>query len=399
MTEPLTEAERPPRHSGSQVPIPAWFMRGGTSRGPFFRASDLPREAALRNRVLLAVMGSPHPLQVDGIGGGHPLTSKAGIVSPSREAGVDLDFTFAQLLPESTDVQTTANCGNMLSAVVPFAVESGLIEAAADETTVVVRTLNTGLLADITIQTPTRGDHADPRRTVTYAGQTAIDGVRGTAAPIRIMFRDTEGSVAGSLLPTGNTRDVVDLEDGRRLTVTLIDNGQPMVLVRADDVGRTGYETPAELDDDAELKDLLEELRIACAATMGLGDVRDKSYPKMALLAAPRAGGDLSTRCFIPHRAHESLGVLAAVTVATAACMDGTVAHDLVEQASGPERRLALEHPSGEIAVDLQLSDDARVLRAGITRTARLLMSGDVWIPADVWNPTESETPTNGATS
>lgn len=376
----------------SQTAIPAHFMRGGTSRGPFFHVSDMPGDRELRDRVLVSLMGSPHPLQVDGIGGGHPLTSKAGIVSGSDEAGIDLDFAFVQLQPGSTSVQTTANCGNMLSAVVPYALETGLIEPGGETTTAVVRTLNTGLVSEITVRTPEVGTGPDSRRVVAYDGDTAIDGVGGTASPIRIMFRDTEGSVASSLLPTGHERDVVVLAGGRELEATLIDNGQPMILVRAADVGRTGYESTEELNDDADLKELLEELRIEGAGLMGLGDVRDKSYPKMTLLAEPRGGGAVSTRCFIPHVAHESIGVLAAVTVATAVCMDGTVAHDLAESGIGRQRTLAIEHPSGNFDVDLELSDRGEVLRAGITRTARLLMSGNLWVPRTVWDP-ESEIP------
>lgn len=388
----MTASPTPAGWVASQTAIPAHFMRGGTSRGPFFHVSDMPGDRELRDRVLVSLMGSPHPLQVDGIGGGHPLTSKAGIVSGSDEAGIDLDFAFVQLQPGSTSVQTTANCGNMLSAVVPYALETGLIEPGGETTTAVVRTLNTGLVSEITVRTPEVGTGADSRRVVAYDGDTAIDGVGGTASPIRIMFRDTEGSVASSLLPTGHERDVVVLASGRELEATLIDNGQPMILVRAVDVGRTGYESTEELNDDADLKELLEELRIEGAGLMGLGDVRDKSYPKMTLLAEPRGGGAVSTRCFIPHVAHESIGVLAAVTVATAVCMDGAVAHDLAESGIGRQRTLAIEHPSGNFDVDLELSDRGEVLLAGITRTARLLMSGNLWVPRTVWDP-ESEIP------
>jgi 4-oxalomesaconate tautomerase len=388
----VTASSTPTTWAASQTAIPALFMRGGTSRGPFFHVSDVPGDRELRDRVLVSLIGSPHPLQVDGIGGGHPLTSKAGIVSHSDEAGIDLDFTFVQLQPGSTSVQTTANCGNMLSAVVPYALETGLIEPDGETTTAVVRTLNTGLLSEITVLTPEAGTGTEPRRVVAYDGDTAIDGVGGTASPIRIMFRDTEGSVASSLLPTGHARDVVVLAGGRELEATLIDNGQPMILVRAADVGRTGYESTDELNDDAALKELLEDLRIEGAELMGLGDVRDKSYPKMTLLAEPRGGGAVSTRCFIPHVAHESIGVLAAVTVATAVCTDGTVAQDLADPGTGRQRTLAIEHPSGDFDVDLELSDRGEVLRAGITRTARLLMSGNLWVPRTVWDP-ESEVP------
>lgn len=339
-------------------------------------------------------MGSPHPLQVDGIGGGHPLTSKVGIVAPSEEEGVDLDFVFAQLQPDGVGVQTTANCGNMLSAVVPYALETGLVRPSGETTTTVVRTLNTGLLSEITVRTPRSGEHNRDDFAVVYEGDTSIDGVEGTSAPIEIKFRDTAGSVASSLLPTGNERDVLVLESGQELEVTMIDNGQPMVLVRADDVGRTGFESTSRLNEDDDVKTLLEELRLKCGGLMGLGDVREKSYPKMTLVAPPRNGGAVTTRCFIPHVAHESIGVLAAVTVATAVCMKGSVARDLAAPGEGLERKLSIEHPSGEFVVDAQLSEDGDVRRAGITRTARLLMSGEVYVPRNVWDPSAEHMPT-----
>lgn len=271
------------RRVGDQTAIPYALMRGGTSRGPVFLATALPEDQQLRDEVLLSVMGSPHPLQVDGIGGGHPLTSKAGIVERSTADGIELDFTFVQLHPETKTVQATQNCGNMLAAVVPFAVEAGLIEPVEDVIEVVVRTLNTGLIARIGIQTPElNGD-----RYVQYSGDAAIAGVAGTAAPVDIRFLNTVGSIASALLPTGNVTDVVTV-DGVEYTVTLIDNGQPLVIIRADDLGVTGYELVEELNENTQLKDRVERLRLAAAEAMGLGDVTNASYPKMTLVAAPR---------------------------------------------------------------------------------------------------------------
>ncbi|MDH5539867.1 MAG: 4-oxalomesaconate tautomerase, partial [Rhizobacter sp.] len=283
-----------------QTAIPCLLMRGGTSRGPFFDAATLPADIALRDKVLLAVMGSPDKRQIDGLGGAHPLTSKVGIVSRGSRSGVDLDFLFAQLQPDADTVDTTPNCGNMLAAVVPFALETGMARPKGDTTTLRVLTLNTDMQCDITVQTPM----TPQGRQVEYEGQARIDGVPGHSAPITINFLDTAGSVAPGLLPTGKVLDEID-----GLRVTCIDNGMPLVMLRAADVGRTGYETVAEMNADSELKTRLEALRIKAGHLMQLGDVAKKNYPKMTLIAVPRAGGSLCTRSFIPHVCHDAIGV------------------------------------------------------------------------------------------
>jgi 4-oxalomesaconate tautomerase len=377
-----------PRLLGSQLAVPCWYMRGGTSKGPFLRSDDLPKDTAARDAILLAAMGSPDPRQIDGLGGAHPLTSKAGIVSPSELPGVDLEFQFAQLQPDSDRVDTTANCGNMLAAVVPFAVESGLLTPDGDTTTARVLTLNTGLVAEISVPTPP-GDHG---RHVEYRGDTRIDGVPGTAAPVTINVLDTAGSVCGSLLPTGNVRDTVDVEGFGPLDVTCIDNGQPLVIVNAAHLNRTGQESVGALNKDAELKERLEALRLSCGVLMGLGDVTAKNYPKMTLVSPPAHGGTLNTRSFIPHVCHESIGVLAAVTAATACVIKGTVAHDLAEVAGVGSATVSVEHPSGEFSVQLGLNpaSPGGVASSGLLRTARLLMAGDVLVPAHLWTPPAS---------
>lgn len=357
-----------------QTPIPCLFIRGGTSRGPFFRESDLPADIATRDKVLLAVMGSPDKRQIDGLGGAHPLTSKVGIVRPGTEPGVDLEFLFAQLQPDKDTVDTTPNCGNMLAAVVPFALETGMVAPRGDATTLRVLTRNTGMQCDITVQTP------DGR--VEYAGDARIDGVPGTSAPITINFLDTAGSVCSGLLPTGHVRDEID-----GIVVTCIDNGMPLVLFKAADVGRTGYETAAELNADTELKARIERLRLACGHAMGLGDVTDKNYPKMTLIAPPRAGGSICTRSFIPHVCHEAIGVLAAVTVGTACVLDGSVCDGIAVMPAGTTKTVSVEHPSGEFSVELGVdpADPQNVTRAALLRTARLIMRGEVMIPAAIW--------------
>ena len=362
-----------------QRAIACMLMRGGTSRGPFFLEADLPRDPAARERVLLAAMGSPDLRQIDGLGGAHPLTSKVGIVRPSTTPGVDLDFLFAQLQPASDQVDLTPNCGNMLAAVLPFALERGLLPLQEGVTSARILTLNTGMQCDVTVQTP--------GRKLRYGGEARIDGVPGTAAPVTIDFLDTAGSVCTGLLPTGRVRDRIALTgaDGAPLAldVTCIDNGMPMVLLRAADLGLGGHETVAELNADAPLRQTLEALRLAAGHLMGLGDVGARSYPKMCLVAPPANGGTIATRCFIPHVCHDAIGVLAAVTVATACMLEGAVTQGLAQVGAGLAQRVSVEHPSGELSVELALDPNqpGQVVRAALLRTARLIMRGEVLIP------------------
>ena len=353
---------------GSQTPIPCCFMRGGTSRGPFFLATDLPQEIEKRDKVLLAAVGSPDPRQIDGLGGAHPLTSKVGIVKKSDDEGVDLEFLFAQLQPDSDKVDTKPNCGNMLAAVVPFALERGVVKAKGETSTFRVLTINTGMLCDITVQTP--------GGVVEYSGNTAIDGVPGTAAPIKINFLDTAGSVCPGLLPTGKIQDTIC-----GINVTCIDNGMPMVIMHAQDMGVTGYETAAELNQNGRLKQALEELRLAASLQMGLGDTKEKSYPKMCLISKPRQGGAINTRCFIPHVCHEAVGVLGAVTIATACVIKGSVCDGIAEVSQGLSRNISVEHPSGEFTIEITTDNDNNVTSASLLRTARLIMRGELMVP------------------
>jgi 4-oxalomesaconate tautomerase len=369
-----------------QSAIPCLFMRGGTSRGPFFLETNLPSDAKIRDRVLLAALGSPDRRQINGLGGANPLTSKVGIVRRSAEPGVDLDFLFAQVMVDQALVDTTPNCGNMLAAVVPFALEVGLVQPQGDTTTLRVLTRNTGMLCAITVQTS--GGCVD------YEGDARIDGVPGTAAPIVINFLDTAGSVCATLLPTGHVRDRVEVQAGSdgegfdpfSLDVTCIDNGMPLVMMRASDLGRTGYESVAELNADATLKDRLEAIRLKTARLMGLGDVSSKTYPKMCLIAPPRAGGAVATRCFIPHVCHDAIGVLAAVTVGTACVLDGSVTQGMAHVPPGDKKSVSVEHPSGEFTVELGIdpTDSQNITRAALVRTARLLMRGEVMVPSHI---------------
>jgi len=341
------------------------WMRGGTSKGGFFLAEDLPADVAERDRLLLRIMGSPDPRQIDGMGGANPLTSKVAVVKASARDGVDVDYLFLQVFVDQAIVTDAQNCGNMLAGVGPFAIERGLVAAADGETNITVFMENTGQIARATVQTP--GGR------VSYEGAARIDGVPGTAAPIPLLFSDTAGSSCGALLPTGNATDVVE-----GVRVTLIDNGMPSVILAAEDLGVTGYETCAELEGNAELRARLEAIRQAAGLLMNLGDVSAKSVPKMVLVSAARSGGAINTRSFIPHRCHDSIGVLGAVTVATACLVEGSPAQRLAQLPIAARMVVEVEHPSGVTECVLE-TEGGVVLRAGMLRTARKLMDGFVF--------------------
>jgi 4-oxalomesaconate tautomerase len=341
-------------------------MRGGTSKGAYFLAADLPADEAQRDELLLAVMGSPDPRQIDGIGGAHPLTSKVAVIRPSEQAGIDVDYLFLQVQVDAPVVSAEQPCGNILAGVGPFAIERGLVPAKETVTPVTIRMVNTGAVA--TEHVPTPGGE------VCYDGDTAIDGVPGTAAALVIDFRDTAGSVAPSLLPTGH---IVDDVDG--IELTLIDNGMPVAILAAEALGVTGYETPAALEASGSLRERVEALRLRSGKLMGLGDVTTTTVPKMCLVAPPAGDGSLTTRMFIPHRVHTAIGVLAAVTVATAAAIEGSVPARYRRQGNGVVR---LEHPTGWFDAVVEVSqgtDGIQVGRSGIVSTARLLLDGVVY--------------------
>jgi 4-oxalomesaconate tautomerase len=359
-----------------QTAIPCTIMRGGTSKGLYFLASDLPADVPTRDKVLLAAMGSPDARQIDGLGGAHPLTSKVAVIAPASRPDADVDYLFLQVSVYKAEVSDSQNCGNLLAGVGPFAIEQGLVRATGDLTTVRIHMLNTESIAVAAIQTP----GGRPR----YDGDARIDGVPGTAAPIPIDFLDVAGSSCGALLPTGNAKDVVN-----GIEVTCIDNGMPVVVMRASDFGKTGYEAPEALEADADLKAKVEAIRLTVGPMMNLGDVTKKTVPKMCLAAPAQHGGAISTRNFIPHRVHEAIGVFGAVSVATACVVPGSVAAEVsgLDGAAG-ERTLDVEHPTGffSVAMDVGVEDGAvTVRRAALLRTARKLMRGEVYVPASVW--------------
>ncbi|MGQ0525918.1 MAG: 4-oxalomesaconate tautomerase [Betaproteobacteria bacterium] len=358
-----------------QTRIPCVLMRGGTSRGPFFMTSDLPSDPRQRDEVLLAAMGSPHDYQVDGIGGANPLTSKVAMISKSRHANADVDYLFAQVLINEKLVDTKPNCGNMLVAVGPFAIEAGLVPARHPETTVRIFNVNTQALVEAIVQTP-GGE-------VTYEGDAAIDGVPGTAAPVKLNFKSAIGSVTGKLLPTGRPLDVID-----GIEVRCVDVAMPMILMRAEQFGKTGHETAAELDADRDLYARMEPIRRKAGQLMGMGDVSKLVVPKIGLLAKPRNGGTLASRYFVPYSCHKAHAVTGTVCVACACAIPGTVAAQIAPLSPAPQGIVSIEHPSGMIAIDLdvELGGTPPVMRrAALIRTARRIFDGHVYVPAPVW--------------
>ncbi|WP_115529258.1 MULTISPECIES: 4-oxalomesaconate tautomerase [Xanthomonas] len=343
--------------------VRAMWMRGGTSKGGFFLADDLPADTAARDALLLRAYGSPDLRQIDGMGGADPLTSKVAVVSRSTRADADVDYLFLQVAVEQAQISDAQNCGNMLAGVAPFALERGLLPTHHGQTDVRIFMRNTGTLATATVHTP--GGR------VTYAGDARIDGVPGTAAPIALAFAEIAGSSCGALLPTGHA---VDMLDG--VAVTLIDNGMPCVVLRAADVGISGYEDRATLDADDALKARLESIRLQAGPLMQLGDVSAATVPKMMLVAAPRNGGAISVRSFIPHRCHASIGVLGAVTVATACLLPESPAHALAQLPGGSIQQVDVEHPSGMTGCVIERDAHGAVVHAAVVRTARKLFDG-----------------------
>lgn len=352
--------------SAARNGVRAMWMRGGTSKGGYFLKDDLPSDPAARDAFLLRVMGSPDARQIDGLGGADPLTSKVAVVSKSVRPDVDVDYLFLQVFVDKPIVTDAQNCGNILAGIGPFAIERGLVSAGDGETRVRIFMENTGQIAVATVGTP------DGR--VTYAGDARIDGVPGTAAPIPIVFKDTAGSSCGALLPTGNEVDTID-----GVAVTLIDNGMPCVVMASGDFGLTGTESPAELNANAELKARIEAIRLKAGPLMNLGDVAEKSVPKMTLVSAAQAGGAISTRTFIPHVCHQAIGVLGAVSVATACLLKNGPAERTAKLQRAREMLISIEHPTGEFTVTASLDDDGNLTEAGVLRTARKLFDGLVY--------------------
>lgn len=342
------------------------WMRGGTSKGGYFLAEDLPADVAVRDKLLLEIMGSPDKRQIDGMGGADPLTSKIAVVKRSTRPGVDVDYLFLQAFVDQPIITDAQNCGNILAGIGPFAIERGLVSAQDGETRVTIFMENTEQIAVARVKTP--------GGKVAYAGDAHLDGVPGTASPIPVVFKDTAGSSCGALLPTGKVVDVID-----GVEVTCIDNGMPVVILRAADVGITGEETRDALDANTALKAKLESIRLQAGPMMNLGDVKEKTVPKMTMVSAPKQGGVISTRTFIPHRCHASIGVLGAVSVATACALAGSPAAQLAQLPAGARKVMPIEHPIGESTIIVELDAQGSVETAAVLLTARKLFDGVVF--------------------
>ncbi len=360
-----------------QRAIPCTLMRGGTSKGLYFHSRDLPAERAARDRVLLAAMGSPDARQIDGVGGAHPLTSKVALIGPATRPDADVDYLFLQVAVDRAEVSDAQNCGNILAGVGPWAIENGLVAVGGATTPVRIHMVNTSSCAVAHVPIS--------NGVVEYEGSARIDGVPGTAAAIAIDFLDTAGSSCGSLFPTGAVCDRVD-----GIEVSCIDNGMPVVLMSAAQLGKTGSETPEELEGDMALRARIERIRLELGPRMNLGNVSSKTVPKMCLVSPARHGGVITTRTFIPHRVHEAIGVLGAVSIATACLAPESVAAKIAGLPAGNgSRRLDIEHPTGFFTVELEVATDAggfRVTRSALLRTARKLMCGEVFVPAHAWS-------------
>ena len=376
----------------AQTAIPFMQIRGGSSKGVYFRKSDLPADADTRDAVLRWVMGAyGDPRQIDGLGGANPLTSKIAVVSPSAQDGCDIDYEFIQAMVGEDRLDGTPNCGNILAGVGAFALEAGIISAAGPTAELSIFMTNSGKICDLSFA-------LEQGRPV-YEGAAEINGVLGSAAPVMCRYHDLAGALCGSLLPTGN---VCDEFDGVR--VTCIDNGMPVVCLRAEDFGLTGYEPPEALNQNEVLKSRLESIRLQAGRAMGLGDVIEKSVPKMSLIARPQAGGAVCTRTFIPKVCHQAIGVLGAVSVATACLFENSAVYDLATPIDmgvdmGGDTAddaglipMRIEHPTGFFDVELEVDKTApelTILRAGLLRTARLISRGEVYIPVHIWTNSE----------
>ncbi|TCK99295.1 hypothetical protein BXY66_3797 [Shimia isoporae] len=365
--------------SKSQTAIPYVFMRGGTSRGPYFNRADLPKDLDQLAEVLISAVGAGHPLNIDGIGGGAAVTTKVAMLSPSDDDWADIDYFFAQVSVEEKLVDFKPTCGNILSGVGPAAIEMGLVVPSGDTTEIRIRATNTGAQVVANVATPGGA--------LTYEGTAAIAGVPGQAAPVQLKFMGVVGSATGALLPTGNLRDTFD-----GIEVTCMDVAMPVVLARAGDFGLTGYESAEELDANTEFFARMEAIRLQAGAAMGMGDVTKSVTPKFAFLAPAKNGGTIATRYFMPWKTHPSMAVTGAQCIASCALTPGTVSDGLLERPADSPAEVVLEHASGtiDVLVDFSTDDGFDLNAAGLVRTARKLADGNIYVPRTVWDGEET---------
>ncbi len=358
-----------------QTAIPCVIMRGGTSRGPYFRLADLPEDRETLTRVLLAVIGSPHERQIDGIGGAQWLSSKVAMVGPSEREDADVDYLFGQILLDRGHVDYAPNCGNMTSGVGPFAIESGMVPAADPETIVRIHNVKTGAIIEAIVRTPGGA--------VTYEGTVSIDGAPGAAAPIMLYFSRMVGSITDDLLPTGRPIDVIE-----GVEVSCVDVAVPMVIARAADMGKSGYESKAELDSDKDFLARLETIRTAASGEMGMGDPTGRVVPKFCLVSEARSGGNVNARYFVPHECHATFPLTGGMCLAAASVIRGTVVDGIARVSDARRQSIFIEHPVGQLESIIEFEgtrDAPDIQRVGFVRTARRIMQGQVFVPESVW--------------
>jgi 2-methylaconitate cis-trans-isomerase PrpF len=360
----------------TQTAIPYVFMRGGSSRGPYFNIDDLPKDRDALAKVLVSVLGSGHPLNIDGIGGGNAVTTKVAMLSKSEDPWADVDYFFAQVSVLDGLVDFKPSCGNILAGVASAAIEMGLVTPRGETTSVNIRAVNTESKTKAVVQTP--GGQ------ITYDGTAQIDGVPGTAAPVALNFLEVAGSLTNRFLPTGNLIDVVD-----GIEVTCMDVAMPMVIARASDFGLSATETVAELDENKAFFAKMEAIRIKAGAMMGMGDCTKSVTPKFGLLAPSGVPNTIRTRYFMPWNTHPTMAVTGSQCLASCALAKGTIAEGMMEVEGAPPVTIQLEHPMGKMDVIVDYTEGQGGFQhqsTGIIRTCRKLAQGQVFVPQSIWD-------------
>lgn len=354
--------------------IPYMQIRGGSSKGIYFNKKDLPIETKLRDKIILSIVGGDSR-QIDGLGGANPLTSKVAIISKSNKKDCDIDFLFVQVVVGENRIDISPNCGNILAGVGAFSIEEGLIKAQDKTTSIKINMINSNNICELKLQTP--------NSKLTFIGDAKIDGVEGTSSPIICNYIDVAGSVCGSLFPTGNKKEIIN-----GVEITCIDNGMPVVLIDAKSLKKTGYESCDELSSDSLFRKKLEDIRLKAGPLMNLGDVTNRVIPKMTLVSKATKGGNINTRTFIPHACHAAIGVLGAVSVASACLYDDCVT-TMAKTTKDLNQKISVEHPSGEFSVELTCEEEngeLKIKKAGLLRTARIISKGVAYPHAEILN-------------
>ncbi|MDH2880281.1 2-methylaconitate cis-trans isomerase PrpF family protein [Bacillus cytotoxicus] len=352
--------------------IPCFVMRGGTSKGLFFLDKHLPSNKRLRNEVILKVLGAGNARGVDGMGSLDPLSNKIAIIRKSTDPGIDIDYLFLQADLKKMVLDDSVNCGNIISAVAPYAIESGVIKAESGEMTVTIRNVNTNAIVESKILTENGN--------VLYSGDVKIDGVPGTGAPIRLNFMNSVGSVTGKLFPTGSKMDVIE-----GINVSCIDVSVPLIIIQATELGIEGDESPELLNSNTMFLNKIDMIRKKVAALANLGNVSNKVIPKIAIVSRPRKSGTITSRYFIPHQCHSTHAVTGSLALSAAIKINGTTANHIVKKSGSykveESNPIIIEHPAGQIQTEsivVESNGKYSIKQSSITRTARLILKGEL---------------------